>query len=169
MTAHEKDIAAIEAIILRQFESLSWTAGAQADWEAFAADFSEHAALWPAARPAAPQTVPAFVARMRGIAQTSLTTFHEELLGSKIQIFGNVAVAVAAAEMTENATDTNRNVEMLFAGQKRRRVADRMPSLGPGGCAKANTGGMGDQIKRNRSISAHDPEEKRRTLANAGS
>jgi hypothetical protein len=114
MTAQDKDISAIEAIILRQFESLSWTAGAQADWEGFAADFSEHAALWPAARPAAPQTVPAFVARMRGIAQTSLTTFHEELLGSKIQIFGNVAVAIAAAEMTENATDTNCNVEMLL-------------------------------------------------------
>jgi hypothetical protein len=114
MTAHDTDIAAIEAIILRQFESLSWTAGAQADWEGFAADFSEHAALWPAVRPAAPQTVPAFVARMRAIAQTSLTSFHERLLGNSIQVCGNVAVAVAAAEMTENAAETNRNVEMLL-------------------------------------------------------
>ncbi len=33
------DVQAIEAIIARQFASLSWAPGASADWDGFAADF----------------------------------------------------------------------------------------------------------------------------------
>ena len=114
MNDFDDDVAAIEAIVFRQFASLDWTSARPADWEAFAADFSTDATLYPAARPARPQTVQAFVERMKSISQTTLRSFHEAVLGIKVHVFGNVAVAIAAAEMTENDKDTNRNVEMLL-------------------------------------------------------
>jgi hypothetical protein len=111
---HHEDVKAIEAIIARQFANLSWTSESPADWAAFAADFLPNAALYPAARPAKPQTVQAFIERMQGISQTTLRTFHEAVLGTRILVFGNVALAIVAAEMTENDHDKNRNVEMLL-------------------------------------------------------
>lgn len=108
------DTAAIRGLIARQFASLNWTEGTSGDWQAFAADFHPDATLYPAARPAQPQTVPAFVARMQALAQTTMRVFDEKVLGTKVHVFGNVAVAVVAAEMTENGTGGNRNVEMLL-------------------------------------------------------
>jgi hypothetical protein len=90
---------------------LSWSKGRTGDWAAFAANFLPDATLHPSARPASPQTVPAFVHRMRSLAETNLRSFHEVVLGTKIHVFGSVVVAIAAAEMTENDADTNRNVE----------------------------------------------------------
>jgi hypothetical protein len=103
--------SAIEVIIERQFRSLAWTNGEPADWQAFAADFLRNAALYPAAKPAAPVTVASFIERMKALAQTSLRPFHEAVLGTEVHVFGNIAVAIAAAEMTKNGADTNRNVE----------------------------------------------------------
>ena len=108
------DVAAIKAVIARQFASLSWPRGGAGDWQTFAADFAPDAALYPAARPAMPQTVQAFVERMKGVSQTTLLSFHEAVLGIRIHVFGNIAVGVVAAEMTENDAATNRNVEMLL-------------------------------------------------------
>ena len=108
------DVRAIEALVVRQFASLNWTPDAPADWAAFAADFFPEASLYPSARPARRQTVDAFVERMKGVAQTTLRTFHETVLGTEIRVFGNVAVAVAACAMTENGTDGTRGVEMLL-------------------------------------------------------
>jgi hypothetical protein len=105
---------AIKAIIARQFASLNWTRGTPADWNAFAADFLPSATLYPAARPVQSRTVDTFVARMKSLAETSLPTFREVVLGSEVHVFGNVAVAIAACEMTENDTDVNRGVEMLL-------------------------------------------------------
>ena len=51
---------------------------------------------------------------MKGLAQTTLHTFHEAVLGTKVHVFGNIAVAIATAEMTENDAETNRNVEMML-------------------------------------------------------
>lgn len=110
----DHDVKAIEALISRQFGSLSWSAGNRGSWATFAADFFPGAALYPAARPAAVQTVAAFVERMKGLCGTSLHSFHETVLGSRIHVFGNIAVAVVAAEMTENDADANQNVEMLL-------------------------------------------------------
>jgi hypothetical protein len=51
---------------------------------------------------------------MKGLAGTKLHSFHETVLGTEVQVFGNVAVAVAACEMRENDAEVNRGVEMLL-------------------------------------------------------
>ncbi len=111
---HEDDVQAIKAVIARQLASLSWTAGQPGDWAGFAADFLPDATLYPAARPATSQSVPDFVTRMQHLSESALTSFKETLLGSEIHVFGKVAVAVAACEMTENERETNRSVEMML-------------------------------------------------------
>jgi ketosteroid isomerase-like protein len=112
--AHRADVVAIEALIARQFASLSWAPGKPADWEAFAADFYPDAALYPAARPAKRQTVEAFVERMMGLAATRLRSFKETVLGTEVHVFGNVAVALAACEIIENEAGVSRGVEALL-------------------------------------------------------
>ena len=116
MEAHEHgdDVQAIEAIITRQFSSLSWRSGTLADWKEFAVDFFSDASLYPAARPARRQTVEGFIERMKGLEGTKLRSFEEKVLGTEIRVFGNVAVALAACEMTENGTEIYRGVEMLL-------------------------------------------------------
>jgi hypothetical protein len=111
---HRDDVQAIEAVIARQFASLSWTPGTSADWDGFAADFLPEASLYPAARPAKRQTVEGFIERMKGLEGTQLRSFEEAVLGTEIHVFGNVAVALAVCEMTENGTEVNRSVEMLL-------------------------------------------------------
>ncbi len=39
---------------------------------------------------------------------------HEEVIGTHVHVFGNVVVAVAACEITENDAEVNRGVEMLL-------------------------------------------------------
>jgi hypothetical protein len=111
---YSDDVRAIEALIGRQFASLTWTPDRPGDWDLFAADFFPDAALYPAARPARRQSVDAFVERMKGLAGTTLRSFDEVVLGTEVRVFGNVAVAVAACEMTENGERKNRGVEMLL-------------------------------------------------------
>jgi len=113
-SSENQDRDAIEAIIKRQFASLDWSPGKSADWQAFAADFFPDASLYPAARPARRQTVDAFVERMKGLVGTKLRSFKETVLGTEIHIFGNVAVALAACEITENDADVSRGVEALL-------------------------------------------------------
>ena len=108
------DVQAIEAIIARQFACLTWTRGTPADWNAFAADFLPGATLYPAARPPTFQTVEGFIERMKNLAETKLHSFKEVVLGSKVEVFGNVAVAVAVCETTENDAQVERGVEMLL-------------------------------------------------------
>jgi hypothetical protein len=112
--AHGDDIRAIEAIIARQFASLCWGPDAAADWTSFAADFFPGATLYPAARPTQGQTVEAFIQRMKGLAETTLQSFHEVVLGTEVQVFGNVATATAACEITENNEQKNAGIEMLL-------------------------------------------------------
>ncbi|MBX9845311.1 MAG: hypothetical protein K2Z80_26215 [Xanthobacteraceae bacterium] len=108
------DLAAIRAIIARQFASLSWSRHAPADWSSFLGDFVEGALLYPAARPTRSQSVTAFVDRMKTLSGTTLRSFHETVLGCEIRIFGNIAVAAAAVEITENNADVSRSVEMML-------------------------------------------------------
>jgi len=109
-----EDVAAIRTVLARQFASLNWTPGTDADWPSFQDDFFPDASLYPAARPARRQTVAAFVERMKGLRGSTLQSFAEVMLGSEIQVFGNVAVAMAAAELTENGTRKSRAVEALL-------------------------------------------------------
>lgn len=108
------DEAQIRALIARQFSSLSWKAGGEPDWLAFRKDFLPEARLLPSARPVALQSVEGFVARMSGLVGTALRSFDERVLGSTIQIFGNVAVAAVGCENVENDSQTNRVVEMML-------------------------------------------------------
>lgn len=108
------DIRAIEALISRQFASMTWNAGEAGDWETFSKDFHPDATLFPAARPARKQTVDAFVSRMAELAGTRLRSFTETVLDTKVHVFGNIAVAVAGCEITENDSEINRGVEMLL-------------------------------------------------------
>lgn len=108
------DIEAIRALIERQFESLSWGPDKPPGWQAFADDFVEGAPLFAARRPVRSQSIDAFVTRMQGLSQTTLETLDEQLLGLDVKVFGNVAVALAVCELTENRAETSRNVEALL-------------------------------------------------------
>jgi Domain of unknown function (DUF4440) len=112
-SSENHDRRAIEAIIERQFASLGWSPSRSAGWQAFAADFFPDASLYPAARPARRQTVDAFVERMKGLGR-KLRSFRESVLGTEIHIFGNVAVALAGCEITENDAEVSRGVEALL-------------------------------------------------------
>jgi hypothetical protein len=104
----------IRALIARQFTSLSWGNGTRPEWDAFAADFEPSAVLYPAARPVVPATVSTFVERMNVLSETTLDAFQEAMVGTTIHVFGGVAVAVAACEVTENQKDVSRTVEMML-------------------------------------------------------
>ncbi|MBS9405736.1 hypothetical protein KG088_19395 [Halomonas sp. TRM85114] len=112
--AQISDEQAIEAVIERQFSSLSWTPGESADWGTFKSDFFPDAPLYPAIRPVKQQSVNAFIKRLSGLAETNLRSFDEKVLGTEVRVFGNVAVAVAGCETVENETEVNRGVEMLL-------------------------------------------------------
>src|SRR5579871_628597 len=108
------DERAIEAIIQRQFGSLNWSATERARWSDFTADFFPDAVLYPAARPPAKRTPEEFIERMKGLADSTLRTFAERKLGHRIQVFGNIAVAVAGCAITANGSRESRSVEMML-------------------------------------------------------
>ena len=108
------DERAIRALIERQFAALCWSDGEGGDWPAFDGDFAADAVLYPAARPAKLQTVAGFAQRMAGLAKTDLRSLHEVLLGVDIRVFGNVALAAAGCEITENDTEANRGAELML-------------------------------------------------------
>jgi ketosteroid isomerase-like protein len=110
----DDDIHAIDALIARQFASLDWAPDRPSDWRAFGADFAEGATLWPSARPARARSVADFIERMQGLAGTTLTSFRDQVLGTHIRVFGNVAVALAASEHTENKIESARVVEAIL-------------------------------------------------------
>jgi hypothetical protein len=92
------DRDAIRDIIARQFRSLSWEAGGGPEWAAFRGDFLPGAVLYPSARPAAAQSLDDFVVRMGGLVGGVLNSLDEQVLGSRIEVFGTVAVAAVACE-----------------------------------------------------------------------
>lgn len=114
MADRVEDYRAIEAIVRRQFASLSWPDGAAPDIGRFVADFLPEAQLFAAARPAKAQSVHAFGERMRGLAGGALRSFDETVLWCRISVYGKVANATVACETLENGTETNRNVEMML-------------------------------------------------------
>ncbi|MER8568615.1 nuclear transport factor 2 family protein [Mesorhizobium sp. M0924] len=113
-TTVESDCNAIRALISRQFASISWKAAGEPDWEKFRSDFFPDAQMFPSSRPARPQSIPAFIKRMSSLAGSDLLSLDERVLGSKIQVFGNVAVAVIACENVENEINLERVVEMML-------------------------------------------------------
>jgi hypothetical protein len=109
------DETSIRALIEAQFAALKWDLGGEADWPEFEAGFLPEAYLVPAARPARPQPVGAFVSRMRNLAsQGVLRTFSERPLAISITGFGAIAVALAGCEITENDDTTTRDVSAFL-------------------------------------------------------
>jgi len=112
--AVDEDVRAIEDLIARQFASMSWQVGGAPDLEKFGSDFLPGASLFASARPVRAQSVGQFAERMKSIVGTTLRSFDEQVIGTRIHVFGNVAVAVAACENTENGAEINRNIEMML-------------------------------------------------------
>ncbi len=108
------DVEAIRALIARQFASLSWQVGETPDLETFRGDFVENALLFASARPVRAQTVDEFSQRMQGLCGTTLKSFVEAVTGTRIMVFGNVAMAAVACENLENSDTISRNVEMIL-------------------------------------------------------
>lgn len=126
MTEAMKDeFAAIRAVIARQFDSIGWTAERPADWATFADDFLPEATLFPAARPIAAKSIDAFIDRMKNVATSELQSLEETVLGTRIQVFGNVAIAMVVCGMSENGSEPKRGVEaiLLVKNQDRWRIA----------------------------------------------
>lgn len=109
-----KDVQAIERLIERQSRSLRWSGGATGDWDGFASDFYAGASLYPSARPVKERSVDDFIEGLAALASTKLHEFHEKVLGTEIRVFGNIAIAAAGCEFTENKDDVNRRVAMLL-------------------------------------------------------
>ena len=108
------DVSAIKELLGTQFRSLAWTRDEDPHWIAFAQGFFPGATLFPAARPAKPQTVDQFVDRMMRLrAEGKLVSFEETPLGCTVRVFGNVAVAFAACEMLENGSTLTRDVSAV--------------------------------------------------------
>ena len=108
------DLRAIEDLIDRQFASMTWPTGGGPDAALFKGDVLPGAPLYPAARPVLATSDEAFTQRMDKLARTTLTSLHERPIGKRILVFGNVAVAAAASENTENEGEVNRSVEMFL-------------------------------------------------------
>ena len=108
------DEAAIEAIIQRQFESMSWNADTPPGLDAFRSDFLPDAQLFPSSRPVVPQTVPQFIDRMRVLSRTTLRVFDERVIKVDINISGNVGVAAVLCEQIENGRERNVTAEMML-------------------------------------------------------
>jgi hypothetical protein len=114
MEANAADLRAIRDLIDRQFTSMSWSAAAGPDTTTFKSDFLPGAPLYPSARPVSVRSLDEFTERMGELAQTTLTSFHERVIGTKVLVFGNVAVVAVVCENTENEGEVNRNVEMML-------------------------------------------------------
>ena len=114
MEGRAADLKAIGDVIDRQFASMSWSAGRGPDTAMFKNDLLPGAPLYPAARPVLATSVDAFSERMADLARTTLRSLHERPIGKRILIFGDVAVAAAASENTENEGAVNRSVEMFL-------------------------------------------------------
>lgn len=108
------DEIAIHALVMRQFASMSWLLGNGPDAAAFKADFLHGAALFPSARPVRAQTVDEFATRMVGLAGSTLPSFDETVVGTKIIVAGNVAIAAVACQAIENGNVGGLTVEMML-------------------------------------------------------
>ncbi|MGH8632629.1 MAG: hypothetical protein ACRET7_00690 [Burkholderiales bacterium] len=110
-----RDVRLIEELLVRQYQSVHWAPGEEADWAGFAGDFLPGTELFPGARPVKRQTVAAFIERMNGLrSQGKLVSLKERFLGCSIHVFGNVAVALAACEMLENGSEVTRDVSAFL-------------------------------------------------------
>ncbi len=73
------------------------------------------AQLWPARRPAGPQSALDFATRLQRLRdEGTLESFSEKGVGCEVFVVGSVAIAVAGCEMTENAGKVTRDVSAFL-------------------------------------------------------
>ena len=84
-------------------------------WRSFYRGFVLGAQLWPARRPARPQSSADFADRLRRLRDDgTLESFSQKGVGCVVFVVGNVAIAVAGCEMTENDDTISRDVSMFL-------------------------------------------------------
>lgn len=105
----------IRALIQAQFDAVDWEPGRDADWRRLYKGFVPGAQLWPARRPAAPQSALDFATRLQRLRdEGALESFSEKGVGCNVFVFGNVAIAAAGCEMTENEGAVTREVSVFL-------------------------------------------------------
>jgi hypothetical protein len=62
---------------------------------------------------------------MQALSQDTLRTFHESSLGINVQVFGNVAVAVAGCEITENSRKVSGGTSQVIHWKYQRYLRSR--------------------------------------------
>ena len=106
-----EDEAAIRDLIASQFDAITWAPGSRADWRTVYRGFAHGAQLWPARRPPVPQSALDFTTRLQRLRdEGAMDSFTETGVGCKVWVFGNMAVAIAGCEMTENGSSITRDV-----------------------------------------------------------
>jgi hypothetical protein len=111
-------VGVIRSLVAAQLRNLSWTPERDPDWRSFADGFWPGARLIPAARLLAPQAIESFIARRDGLRSAGKrTSFEQTLLGCEVDVFGKVAVAMAACEMLENRAKVTRDVSAFVLAQ----------------------------------------------------
>lgn len=110
-TEISRDEDVIRALIKAQFDSIDWAPGRDADWGTVHRGFEQGAQLWPARRPARPQSSADFTDRLRQLRdEGTLESFTEKGAGCHVWVVGNVAIALAGCEMVENGSKITRDV-----------------------------------------------------------
>ncbi len=105
----------IKGIIQAQFSALKWGADIKPNWPNFEAGFTEEAYLIPAKRPAKPISIFDFIQRMEGLRKDgSLESFSEQEKGTFIKVVGNIAIALAGCEMTENKAEVTKDISAFL-------------------------------------------------------
>lgn len=108
MTDDERELRALTAAGL---EAISWDDETAPDWTTFFGPYVPGAVLCPSARPAATVTPEAFRARMDAQrASQALRSLVETPLGTRVEVFGNVAVVLSAFEARVNGGGPGRGV-----------------------------------------------------------
>ena len=117
----------IRALIKAQFDSIDWAPGRDADWRTVHRGFEPGAQLWPARRPARPQSSADFADRLRKLRDDgTLESFSERGAGCHVWVIGNIAIALAGCEMVENGSAVTRDVSgflLVKEGEKWRIAA----------------------------------------------
>ena len=105
----------IRALIRSQFDAIDWDPGRDADWRRLYKGFMLGAQLWPARRPAAPQSALDFATRLQRLrAEGTLESFSEKGVGCEVFVVGNAAIAAAGCEMTGNAGAVKHDVRLFL-------------------------------------------------------
>jgi hypothetical protein len=90
-----KDKEELERLGRMMMSALSWSTAEAPNWDSFRSLFHRDARLVPAARPAAPVPLEAFIDRMDGQRSSgALPDFREEHVAMKVHVFGNVATVL---------------------------------------------------------------------------